>query len=554
MKKMDIKVLKIMLISAANNLYNHHFEVDKLNVFPVPDGDTGTNMNLTMMNGIKELNGKEYETLKDLGTTFSHGLIMGARGNSGVILSQIFRGFFQVLIAEETKGNALENESLIKSWKSAQDYAYNAVMKPVEGTILTVVKEGASFINEISESILKSKSALFIFEKLLEGMNESLKRTPDLLPILKKVGVVDSGGAGLVYIVEGMVYGLKQGKPIMPKKKLIQDDTKIQMTLNQENFGYCTEVIVELSKTSKSDFNLNKTRNELETMDGQSIVVVVDDKLLKVHVHTLKPGQMLNYFQKLGEILKVKIENMTEQAKAHTQTIKPTRKLVNEFALIAAVNGKGVEVFFKEQLNVDHIIIYSSRINPSTDDFLKAIETVDAKTVFILPNDGNLLLAAEQAKKLEKKSKVFVLPAKNIAHGMRAALNFNREDSAKDNYNNMWNEIKKNVAFGYITVADRDVEIDGVTIEKKHFFAAVNIRKDFKVKIVSSNKDLKSTIQGLFNKLIWTGAEIITIFKGKDASKEQVNYVTKILDEDYNIEYELINGEQEVYNFLFVVE
>ncbi|WP_342276719.1 DAK2 domain-containing protein [Spiroplasma endosymbiont of Nebria brevicollis] len=551
MKKMNIKTLKVMLISGANNLYNHHFEVDKLNVFPVPDGDTGTNMNLTMMNGIKELNGKDYETLKELGTTFSRGLIMGARGNSGVILSQIFRGFFQVLIAKENKDSMIDNEDLIKSWRSAQEYAYRAVMKPVEGTILTVVREGTNFI---SENIDKNKNALFIFEKLLEGMSESLKRTPDLLPILKRVGVVDSGGAGLVYIIEGMVYGLKNGKPIMPKKKLTQDGTKLEMSLNQEDFGYCTEVIVKLSKTNKSDFNLNKTRNDLETMDGQSIVVVDDEDLLKVHVHTLKPGQILNYFQKFGEILKVKIENMTEQAKAHTQTIKPIRKLIHDFALIAAVSGKGVEVFFKEQLNVDHIIAYSSRVNPSTDDFLKAIEAADAKTVFILPNDGNLFLTAEQAKKLEKKSKVFVLPAKNIAHGMRAALNFNREDNPKDNYNNMWSEIKKNVAFGYITVADRDVEIDGVTIEKNHYFGAVNNRKDTKVKIVSSNKDIISTIRGLFSKLIWTGAEIITIFKGKDASKEQLNYVIKILDEDYNIEYEFVSGEQEIYNFLFVVE
>ncbi|WP_425381439.1 DAK2 domain-containing protein [Spiroplasma endosymbiont of Polydrusus pterygomalis] len=551
MKKIDIKILKVMLISGANNLYNHHFEVDKLNVFPVPDGDTGTNMNLTMMNGIKELNGKEYDNLKTFATTFSHGLMMGARGNSGVILSQIFRGFFQVLKAKDLKNDVISNEDLLKSWKSAQEYAYRAVMKPVEGTILTIVKDGANYINEIE---IAGKDFLFIFEKLLEGMNESLKRTPDLLPILKKVGVVDSGGAGLVYIVEGMVYGLKHGKAIAPKKKLEQQDTaKLEMVLNQENFGYCTEVIVKLNKVSKLDFNLNKTRTDLETMDGQSIVLVDNEDLIKVHVHTLKPGQILNYFQKFGEILKVKIENMTEQAKAHTQTIKPTRKLNNKFAIIAAVPGRGIETFFREELKVNNIIIYSKRINPSTDDFLKAIEIVDAKNIFILPNDSNLLLTAEQARKLEKKSKVFVLPAKNIAQGMRAALNFNPEFSAKENNKIMCSEIK-NVAFGYITIADRDVEIDGIKIEKKHFFSAVSLRKDGKEKIVASNENLNSTIKGLFAKLIWHGAEIITIFKGKDYSKDQVNFIKKILDEDYDIEYEFIDGDQEVYNFLFVVE
>lgn len=551
MKKIDIKTLKVMLISGANNLYNHHFEVDKLNVFPVPDGDTGTNMNLTMMNGIKELNGKEYDSLKTFTTTFSRGLMMGARGNSGVILSQIFRGFFQVIKTKDLKNDFISNEDLLKCWKSAQDYAYRAVMKPVEGTILTIVKDGVNYINEIE---MTDKDALYVFEKLLEGMNESLKRTPDLLPILKKVGVVDSGAAGLVYIIEGMVYGLKHGKAIFPKKKLEQQDiAKLEIVLNQENFGYCSEVIVKLNKVSKLDFNLNKTRTDLEAMDGQSIVVVDDEDLIKVHVHTLKPGQILNYFQKFGEILKIKIENMTEQAKAHTQTIKPIRKLINQFALIAAVPGKGVETFFKDELKVNNIIMYSKRINPSTDDFLKAIEIVDAKNVFILPNDSNLFLTAEQAQKLEKKSKVFVLPAKNIAQGMRAALSFNRELSVKENNRNMWNEIR-NVAFGYITVADRDVEIDGIKIEKKHFFAAVSLRKNSKEKIVASNENLINTIKGLFAKLIWNGAEIITIFKGENYSKDQVNVIKKILDEDYDIEYEFVDGDQEVYHFLFVIE
>lgn len=551
MKKIDIKTLKVMLISGANNLYNHHFEVDKLNVFPVPDGDTGTNMNLTMMNGIKELNGKEYDSLKTFATTFSHGLMMGARGNSGVILSQIFRGFFQVLKTKDLKNEFISNEDLLKSWKSAQDYAYRAVMKPVEGTILTIVKDGANYINAVD---ITDKDSLYIFEKLLEGMNESLKRTPDLLPILKKVGVVDSGGAGLVYIIEGMVYGLKYGKAISPKKKLEQQDTtKLEMVLTKEDFGYCSEVIVKLNKVSKLDFNLTKTRTDLEAMDGQSIVLVDDEDLIKVHVHTLKPGQILNYFQKFGEILKVKIENMTEQAKAHTQTIKPVRKLNNKFALIAAVPGRGIETFFRDELKVNNIIIYSKRINPSTDDFLKAIEIVDAKNVFILPNDSNLLLTAEQARKIEKKSRVFVLPAKNIAQGMRAALNFNPELSAKENNKIMWAETK-NVAFGYITIADRDVEIDGIKIEKNHFFSAISLRKDSKEKIVASHEHLINNIKALFTKLIFHGAEIITIFKGKDYSKDQVNFIKKILDEDYDIEYEFVDGDQEVYNFLFVVE
>lgn len=552
MKKIDLKVLKTMLISGANNLYNHHYEVDKLNVFPVPDGDTGTNMNLTMMNGIKELNGKDYETFKEFGTVFTRGLIMGARGNSGVILSQIFRGFFYDLIHNKTYANieALKPTDILKSLLNAKDYAYKAVMKPVEGTILTVINDGATKINEFCA---KEKNSIIIFEKLLELMQESLKLTPELLPILKKVGVVDSGGAGLVYIFEGMLYGLKHNKSISLNKKLAPDSGKFDFTIKQEEFGYCTELVVKLNKVSEEDFELNRTRTDLESMDGQSIVVVEDQGLIKVHVHTLKPGQILDYLQKYGDFLTVKIENMTEQAKAHAPTITVPRKLNHEFALIACVPGKGIEQFFKEELNVTATIFYSKRINPSTDDFLKVIENVDAKTVYILPNDSNLLLAAEQAKKLEKKSKIFVLPTKNIAQGMRAALNFNQSLTSKENNRNMTNEIK-NVSYGYLSVADRDVEIDDVKIRKGTYISAGTLKKDSKLKIYASNKNAAITVKKLFDKIIWNTAEIITIFKGKDVTSEEIYNITKILDENYDLEYEFVNGQQEVYNFLFAVE
>lgn len=552
MKKIDLKILKIMLISGANNLYNHHYEIDKLNVFPVPDGDTGTNMNLTMMNGIKELNGKEYETFKEFGMVFSRGLIMGARGNSGVILSQIFRGFFHNFIHNKNYADAeyLKPEDILNSLLQAKEFAYKAVMKPVEGTILTVINDGATKVNEICA---KEKNSIIIFEKLLELMQESLKLTPELLPILKKVGVVDSGGAGLVIIFEGMLYGLKHNKPIILNKKLAPDSNKFDFTIKQEEFGYCTELVVKLNKVSEEDFELNKTRNDLEEMDGQSIVVVEDQGLIKIHVHTLKPGQILNYLQKYGDFLTVKIENMTEQAKAHAPTITVPRKLKNEYALIACVPGKGIGDFFKEELNVTSTIFYSKKTNPSTDDFLKVVENVDAKVVYILPNDSNLLLTAEQAKKIEKKSKIFVLPTKNIAQGMRAALNFNQSLTSKENNRNMTNEIK-NVSYGYISIADRDVEIDDVKIKKGAYIAAGHIKKDDKLKIYASNKNLMVTVKKLFDKIIWNTAEIVTIFKGKDVTSEEIYNITKILDENYDLEYEFVNGHQDVYNFLFTVE
>lgn len=552
MKKIDIQILKTMLVSGANNLYNHHFEVDKLNVFPVPDGDTGTNMNLTMMNGIKELNGKEYKTFKEFGTTFTRGLIMGARGNSGVILSQIFRGFFHDLIHNKIYAEAevLKPADLLKALLNAKEFAYKAVMKPVEGTILTVINDGATKVNEL---LPKEKDSVVIFEKLLELMQESLKTTPDLLPILKKVGVVDSGGAGLVFIFEGMLHALKSNKVIPVNKRLSAGDSKFDFSIKPEEFGYCTEVIIKLNKANMPDFDLDKARSDLQGMDGQSIVVVEDQGLIKVHVHVLKPGQVLDYLQQYGEFLTLKIENMTEQAKAHAPTITVPRKLNNEYALIACVPGKGIEEFFKEELNVTATIFYSNRVNPSTDDFLKVIENVDAKNVFILPNDSNLLLAAEQAKKLEKKSKIFVLPTKNIAQGMRAALNFNQSLTSKENNKNMTSEIK-NVSYGYVSVADRDVEIDDVKIKKNTYFTAGSNRRDGKVKIYASNKNLTTTVQKLFDGIIWNAAEIITIFKGKNVTSEEVYNITKILDENYDIEYEFVNGQQEVYNFLFAVE
>ncbi|MDQ7983226.1 MAG: DAK2 domain-containing protein [Spiroplasma sp.] len=553
MKKIDLKILKVMLISGANNLYNHHYEVDKLNVFPVPDGDTGTNMNLTMMNGIKALESKEFKTFKEFGKEFSRGLIMGARGNSGVILSQIFRGFFHEFVHNKDYADMkiLKPADILKALIQAKDFAYKAVMKPVEGTILTVIKDGA---NKVNEECIDEKDPLIVFQTLLKAMQESLTLTPALLPILRKVGVVDSGGAGLVYVIEGMVYGLKHNKPMTVNKKLSPENNKFNFSINnEEEFGYCTELIVKLNQMNNPDFDLGKTRTDLEGMNGQSLVVVEDQNLLKVHIHTLQPGDILNYLQKFGDFLTVKIENMTEQAKAHQPSITGPRKLKNQSALIAFVPGKGIDVFFREQLNVTETIFYSNKVNPSTDDILRTIAKVDAKVVYILPNDSNLLLTAEQAKKLEKKSKVFIIPTVNIAQGMRSALSFNSSLSSKENNRIMSNEIK-NVNYGYLSIADRDVEIDDVNIKKDNYITAGTFKNHPKLKILASNKDLNIPLKKLLAKILWNSAEIITIFKGRTATDNEVAELTKMLEDNYDIEYEFVDGQQNVYNFLFVVE
>lgn len=549
MKKIDLKMMRLMLLSGANNLYNFHYEVDKLNVFPVPDGDTGTNMNLTMMNGVKLTKNESFNSLKEFCNKFSRGLIMGARGNSGVILSQIFRGFFYPIVSCKEEKNFLDCEIILDSMLKAKEFAYKAILKPVEGTILTVINDSATFT---VDNLSKELNVNIMFEKIVETMEQSLKNTPNLLPILKKVGVVDSGGAGLLYIFKGMLYALKHNKAIPVAKKISTND-QFNFAIEQKEFGYCTEAIVKKIKEDNK-FVLEQAQSKLEELKAQSIVLVEVDDLIKMHAHTLNPLEILHFIETFGEFVNVKVENMSEQAKSHSNSFTKKRSLVNEYALITCVNGSGIKDYFENELKVNHAIDYSNKNNPSTNDFLEVIERVDAKVVYILPNDSNLLLAAQQAKKLEKESKVYILPTTNIAQGMRAALSFSSGLSHKENFKEMNSEIK-NTAFGYISIADRgNIEIDEVKIQKNDFLAAKTLRKEKKSKISCANSDFSKVVEKLFADIIWSSAEIVTIFKGKQSSKEHEEVIINFLEEKYGIEYEIIQGEQEVYNFFFVVE
>ncbi|WP_342263720.1 DAK2 domain-containing protein [Spiroplasma endosymbiont of Clivina fossor] len=541
--KIDAKLFKIMLISAANNLYNYHLEIDKLNVFPVPDGDTGTNMNLTMENAIKEIKKYETSSITEIANVFSRGLIMGARGNSGVILSQIFRGFSKGLVHEEF----ISTSDLLKAWTYAKQVAYKAVMKPVEGTILTVIRLA------IDDTKLETKETILplnFMDKFLENANNALARTPDLLPILKEVGVVDSGGFGLVKIIEGMVYSLEKGKEIKKKKNLVASDNKeVVIKLDDENFGYCTETIVILSEMKQKNFPLEKVRFSLEEQGCKSIVVVQDQDIFKVHVHSLMPEQILVYLQQFGDFQKVKIENMGLQAKKHSTEIKEIRSLNNPWAIITVAAGKGLAKYFMNDLQASYVVNGGQTMNPSTDDFLKAIELVDAKDVYILPNNSNIISTAQQAAKLEKKSNVYVIPTTSIPEGMLSILSFNKEEkNAKKNFNDMKNAIKKIVS-ARITDAVRTTTIDGAAVKEGNYLGILD------KKIYTQEADLVLVAKKLLSKMISkSSSQLVTIFIGEDAKRQDLRLIEKYIDENFDVEYEKVEGEQPVYPFIFGVE
>ncbi|ALD66739.1 DAK2 domain-containing protein [Spiroplasma cantharicola] len=544
----DTQILKGMITSGVNNLYNNYPHIDKLNVFPVPDGDTGTNMNLTCTNGFVEIEKEEFSNVGSLMSKFSRGLIMGARGNSGVIFSQIIKGFSNGMKDKEK----LDLDTWKESFAKAKEVAYAAVMKPVEGTILTVIRETSDYVNALT----KEQSPNDFWDGLVKAANKSLDNTPELLPALKEVGVVDSGGYGLVKFFEGMQYFVKKLKPISKLKKLEENTgSNIEMSIEDE-FGYCTEAIVMLNEEFIDKLKIDTVRDTFEQYGNTSIVAVMDGDILKVHTHALMPGQILSYLQQFGEFKTIKVENMTLQADKHVAnkkesaakiTAQQQRKLKNAVATIAVVRSKGIQDYFKNELSVDYVIDGGPKMNPSTNDFMKAIEAVDAKTVYIFPNDSNVLLAAKQAKELEKMSKVVVIETKTIPQGITAYLNLDIEDTAKKNESNI-NKALKNIVSVSINKAARDAEIDGVNIKAGEYMMIAD------KKITISAKTLKDVFHKSLSKFITAKTEILTIFTGQDASFKDINDLRKYLDENYDVEYEVVDGKQEVYSFIIGIE
>ena len=547
MKTINSKLLKEMLISGANNLYNHYPEIDALNVFPVPDGDTGMNMNLTLASGAKEIQNRNDADVYAIALAFSKGLLMGARGNSGVITSQIFRGFAQSLEGKKT----INAQALADAFAKGSEVAYKAVMRPVEGTILTVIRESSSALsNNVNEDVDKS------MKYILSEAKASLKRTPDLLPVLKEVGVVDSGGAGLVKILEGMLSGLN-GKFIEKKEISADTDNSAQQAVESDEFGYCTEFILRLDPENKKPFIENRFKSVLQG-HGNSLVVVHDDDIVKVHVHTLHPGAVLTYGQSFGEFVKIKVENMTEQhtalmeekAQAEEAPVEVEEKFEpqNDVGLVAVAAGKGVADAFTE-LGVNEIITGGQTMNPSINDIVAAVKKANAKTVFVFPNNSNIVMAALQAKDvLHDEVEVIVISSKTIPEGIAAVSQFSPDLSNDENVKNM-KEVLKNITSGEITYAVKDTNIGGVEIKKNNYMAIM------KKKIICCETKSDRALEKMLKKAIKEDNYLATIFVGESVSDKVLKELKEELPETYpNIEFDIRRGDQPVYDFLVGIE
>ena len=558
MRTIDGQMFKMMVISASNNLYNHYPEVDALNVFPVPDGDTGMNMNLTLTSGAKEVQNRSDNDIYSIAKTFSRGLLMGARGNSGVITSQIFRGFAEALEGKK-EINAVE---LADAFVNGSKIAYKAVIRPVEGTILTVIRESSE---NLKKKIRTFSSIEDAFKILLHEAKESLERTPNLLPVLKEVGVVDSGGAGLVKILEGMESMIHGDFIERNEAEVVDKNGNAQVKADEEEseFGYCTEFILRLGpKETKKAFNKNRFTSVLNA-HGNSLVVVQDEDLVKVHVHTLTPGNIFNYAQQFGEFVKLKCENMTEQhneilfsenAKDMAASKLSTAPLAapkekKEYALIATSSGSGIDELFKE-VGVEYIVSGGQTMNPSTNDFIDAVKKCNAKVCYIFPNNGNIILAASQAKEvLKDEYDIRVIPTKTIMQGVVSAMNFNPDLSNGDNESAL-NDAISAVKSGAVTFSIKDTEINGVSVKKDEYMA-IRESKD----IISSFKDKFDALRDLIKHLVDEDSALVTILYGEDVSDEDANALIDEFNNEYpDFEFDIRKGNQPVYSFIVGVE
>lgn len=542
MERISGKLFKDMLASGMNNLTNHSAEVDSLNVFPVPDGDTGTNMSLTFSSGVNDAIKVEEDHVGKVAKVLSRGLLMGARGNSGVITSQIFRGFFQSVEHLEDM-DALQ---LAQALVNGSRVAYRAVMRPVEGTILTVVREAAdyTYAYTVTEEIT---DCIKVMEKMVLEANESLLRTPELLPVLAEVGVVDSGGKGLCIILEGFLSAMK-GEVIAPSNDASSyDSAQTKIEGGEEEFGFCTEFILHLTPTGIKHFSEEDFKNELATI-GNSIVCVQDDDLVKVHVHTLEPQTAIKMGKRRGRFMKLKIENMQEQhdnilEKEEEEEVVAEHK---KYAIITVVPGKGIDAMFKE-LRADIVVGGGQTMNPSTEDFVSAIGKVNADHIIILPNNSNIVLAANQACQVCEDKDIHVLPTKTIPQGLSACIMFNPEVDIEDNLAEMQEAID-HVKSGEVTYAIKDTTYEGLEIKKDEYMGI------FGKAIVVSDPDMMASTKALLDKMLDEDSELVTLIYGDTATLEQAEEIAEYIEDTSDAEVEIHEGNQPVYSFIIGVE
>lgn len=545
-----------MVQAGATRLQVNAEYVNSLNVFPVPDGDTGTNMNLTMTSGAKAVSESTSEHVGELARSLSKGLLMGARGNSGVILSQLFRGFGKSIVDFES----LDAMQLAHAFTNGVNTAYKAVMKPVEGTILTVARIGAEFGERKAK---ETDDCIEVMQAVVKGAKRALAKTPDLLPVLKEVGVVDSGGQGLLFVYEGFLNALtgeyeedenfQLSLASMDQMVNAEHERSVQGQLATEDikFGYCTEIMVKIGEgpTVDSTFDYDTFRNYLNEL-GDSLLVVNDDEIIKVHVHTEHPGEVMNYGQKFGSLIKVKVDNMRLQHETilehDASQVKAVAKARIPFGVVAIAAGDGVKELFKS-MGASYVISGGQTMNPSTEDILNAINAINADQVIVLPNNKNIFMAAEQAAEVAEIP-VAVVPSKTISQGMAALLAFNPEESLKANQEAM-TDMLASVVSGSLTHAIRDTNIDGIEITEGDFLGMVD------GKIVVSKPDSLTVALDTLKAMMNEDTEIVTIIIGEEGSQKQAEEIeAALLAINDELEVEIHQGDQPVYPYLFSAE
>lgn len=554
MKYIDAKMLQKAFLAGAKGLEAKKEWINELNVFPVPDGDTGTNMTMTIMSAAKEVAAIEDPTMETLAKAISSGSLRGARGNSGVILSQLFRGFTKEISGTEQVTTTV----LANSFVRATETAYKAVMKPKEGTILTVAKGMA---DKASELVTETEDIIEFCQKVIEHGDYVLSQTPEMLPVLKQAGVVDSGGQGLMQVVKGALDSL-MGKEI---DLSVEGSGQLFQTRSETahlgdidiKFGYCTEFIVNLEKPYDEKAEL-EFKDYLETI-GDSLVVVSDDDLIKVHVHTNDPGLAIQRALTYGSLSRMKIDNMREEHQE--KLIKESEKLAEQqkaerekkaeprkpYGFISVSAGQGLDEIFRG-IGTDYLIEGGQTMNPSTEDMLNAIDRVNADTVYIFPNNKNIILAAEQAKGLVEDKKVIVIPSKTIPQGITAIINFATELSPEDNEKNMIEEMSR-VKTGQITYAVRNTVIDDIEIQEGDIMALGDQG------ILAVGKDIESTVLHSLVSMVEEESELVTIYYGKDVNEEEANVLKEKAEEKFSAcEVELHAGGQPIYYYLISVE
>ena len=557
------KLLARMFLAGAKNLDSKKDWINELNVFPVPDGDTGTNMTMTIMSAAKEVSSLTEPTMAELAKAISSGSLRGARGNSGVILSQLFRGFCKVI----KEYDEIDVTILCEACQKAVETAYKAVMKPKEGTILTVAKGAAEKALELSD---ETEDVVAFVEEVIKQAEYVLDQTPEMLPVLKQAGVVDSGGQGLVQVLKGAYDALIgkeidytiEGAPTGAAPAKISAETEAEI-----KFGYCTEFIIVLN-APMSDNEEHAYKAFLESI-GDSIVVVADDEIVKTHVHTNDPGLALQKALTFGSLSKIKIDNMREEHQE--KLIKDSQKLAaqqkaeeeayeaaqadektnnmpaKEMGFVSVSIGEGMNEVFRG-LGVDYLIEGGQTMNPSTEDMLNAIEHVNAKTVFILPNNKNIIMAANQAVDLVEDKQIIVIPTKTIPQGITALVNYIPDHSAEENKEQMIAEIE-NVKTGQVTYAVRDTEIDGKTIKQNDFMGIGD------KSILSVGTDLRATTLEMVDAMVDEDSAIVSIYFGSDSDEDSANELAAAIEEKYpDVEVEVNDGGQPIYYYVISVE